>query len=112
MKAQWLANMSWAHYGAGRYEEAVDWAKQSVRLNPDAVVPYLGLTWSYAQLALAASNAQLGRIDEARAALAEVLRIDPDLTLEKRKRQLADLSFDPDVIEHSNDGLRKAGLPE
>ncbi len=103
MKAQWLANMSWAHYGAGRYEEAVDWAKQSIRVNPDAVV---------AHSALAASNAQLGRIDEARAALAEVLRIWPDHTLEKNKRQLVDFGFDADVIDHSIDGLRKAGLPE
>ncbi len=95
--------MSWAHYGAGRYEEAVDWAKQSVRLNPDAVIAYR---------ALAASYAQLGRIDEARAALAEVLRIDPDRTLEKVKRTITDLGFDPDVIEHQIDGLRKAGLPE
>ncbi len=102
-KALWLAWMSWAHYGAGRYEEAVDWAKQSVRLNPDAFIAYR---------ALAASNGQLGRIDEARAALAELLRIDPDLTLEQRKQRFADLGFDPDVIEHQNDGLRKAGLPE
>ncbi len=42
---------------------------------------------------------------------AEVLRIDPNLTLEKRKRQLAALGFDPDVIGHIIDGLRKAGLP-
>ncbi len=112
MKAQWLANMSWAHYAAGRYEEAVDWVKQSVRLNPDAAVAYPGLTVSYAQLALASSNGQLGHIDEAGAAQAEVLRIDPGLTLEKFKLQLADLDFDPDVIERRLDGLRKAGLPE
>ena len=111
-KALWLAWMSWAHYGAGRYEEAVDWAKQSVRLNPDAAVAYPGLTVSYAQLALASSNGQLGHIDEAGAAQAEVLRIDPGLTLEKFKLQLADLDFDPDVIERRLDGLRKAGLPE
>ncbi len=74
-----------------------------LRLNPDAVIAYR---------ALAASYAQLGRIDEARAALAEVLRIDPDRTLEKVKRTITDLGFDPDVIEHQIDGLRKAGLPE
>ena len=95
--------MSWAHYGAGRYEEAVDWAKQSVRLNPDAFIVHR---------ALAASNAQLGRIDEARAALAEVLRLDPNLTLEKVKRQTAAVGWDPDVIEPYIAGLRKAGLPE
>ena len=59
---------------AGRYEDAVDWAKQSVRVNPDT---------AFAHLVLAASYAQLGHIDEARAALAEVLRVEPDRTLGK-----------------------------
>ncbi len=44
--------------------------------------------------------------------MAGVLRIAPDLTLEKRKRRGADLGVDPDFIEHMIDGLRKAGLPE
>ncbi len=99
-KALWLTHMSVAHFAAGRYEDAVDWAKQSFRVNPDS-----------GDLALAASYAQLGRIDEARAALAEVLRVDPDLTLGKLRDRLSPTT-DPDPLEPFLDALRKAGLPE
>ena len=46
--------------------------------------------------------------------MAEALRIDPDLTLEKVKRRNANLNpdADPDFTERQIDGLRKAGLPE
>jgi tetratricopeptide (TPR) repeat protein len=104
-KATWLAYMSWLHFGARRYEEAVDWAKKSVRENRDTELAYR---------ALAASYAQLGRVDEARAAVAQALRIDPELTLEKVKGENARVNpdFDPDFTERQIDGLRKAGLPE
>ncbi len=59
---------------------------------------------------LAASYAQLGRLDEARAALEEELRLEPDLTLEKVRGQLR--TSDPDFLERWLDGLRKAGLKE
>ena len=61
--------------------------------------------------ALAASYAQLGRIDEARAALAEVLRVEPDLTLGKLRDRFSPTT-DPDPLERFLDALRKAGLPE
>ena len=57
------------------------------------------------------SYAQLDRIDEARAAVAEELRITPDLTLEKVKRQIAAFNPDADFIELHH-ALRKAGMPE
>jgi TolB-like protein/Tfp pilus assembly protein PilF len=102
-KAQWLDGMSTAHFAAGHYEEAVDWAKQSIQINPDSDSSYRSLAVGYAQL---------GRIDEARAAVAEALRIDPDLTLEKVKRQRLDFGLASDFIEREIDALRKAGLPE
>jgi adenylate cyclase len=60
---------------------------------------------------LAASLAQLGRLDEARAEAAEVLRIDPKYTIDGTHRRLA-LFKRPEDAEHLFDGLRKAGLPE
>ncbi len=102
LKAEWLTFMSVAHFAAGRYEDAVDWSKQSVRVNPNN---------AFAHGALAASYAQLGRIDEARAALAEVLRVEPDLTLGKVRDRLSP-TVDPDPLERFLDGFRKAGLPE
>jgi adenylate cyclase len=60
---------------------------------------------------LAASLAQLGQLDEARAEAAEVLRIDPKYTIGRTLRRLA-LFRRPEDVEHLLDGLRKAGLPE
>jgi adenylate cyclase len=60
---------------------------------------------------LAAGLAQLGRLDEARAEAAEVLRIDPKYTIGGTQRRQA-LFKRPEDAEHLFDGLRKAGLPE
>jgi adenylate cyclase len=60
---------------------------------------------------LAASLAQLGRLDEAHAEAAEVLRINPKFTIDGMPRRLA-LFEHPEDAEHLFDGLRKAGLPE
>jgi adenylate cyclase len=60
---------------------------------------------------LAANLAQLGRLDEARAAAAEILRIDPKYTIDGTQRQLALFKRTED-IERFLDGLRKAGLPQ
>jgi adenylate cyclase len=60
---------------------------------------------------LAATLAQLGRLDEARAEAVEVLRIDPKFTIDGTQRRLSLLKR-PEDAEHLFDGLRKAGLPE
>jgi adenylate cyclase len=65
----------------------------------------LGHVW------LAATLAQLGQLDEARAEAAEVLRIDPKYTIDGTQRRSA-LFKRPEDVEHLFDGLRKAGLPE
>jgi adenylate cyclase len=60
---------------------------------------------------LAAGLAQLGRLDEAHAEAAEVLRIDPRFTIDGTQRRQALFKRAGDA-EHLLDGLRKAGLPE
>jgi adenylate cyclase len=100
-KWMWLDYMSWAHFHAGRYQEAIDWAGRSIQINLEDALAYR---------TLAASYAQLGRLDEARAALEEELRLEPDLTLEKVRSQ--NPTTDPDFLERWLDGLRKAGLKE
>jgi adenylate cyclase len=60
---------------------------------------------------LAATYAQLRKIDEARAKAAEVLRVDPKITIEKTQALLMPFKR-PEDAEHLFDGLRKAGLPE
>ena len=58
----------------------------------------------------ASAYAQLGQFEEARAAAAEVLRINPNFTIESSKRIF--VYKDPKDLEHDIDGMRKAGLPE
>jgi adenylate cyclase len=66
---------------------------------------------SQGHIFLAANLAQLGRLDEARAEAAEVLRIDPKYTIDGTQRRLSRFKR-PEDAEHFFDGLRKAGLPE
>ena len=97
-----LDAMTWAHFAAGRYEQAVDWAEQSLERHPHRnELAYRGL---------AASYGQLGRLDEARAAVEQQLRIDPELSLAKVRSQ--NRATNSDFLERWLEGLRKAGLPE
>jgi adenylate cyclase len=59
---------------------------------------------------LASAYAQSGQLEEARAEAAEILRINPNFTIERWKR-LA-VYKNPKDAEHRIDGLRRAGLPE
>ena len=52
--------------------------------------------------------AQLGRMDEAQAEAAELLRVDPNYSIPGRSRRI--LGFKS--AKHYFDGLRKSGLPE
>jgi TolB-like protein len=115
-----------------RSEEAVTLLRDAMRLNPHYPDWYL---WSLADALyalrryeeviaaveqmhnltagrrlLAASHAQLGRLEEARLQAAEVLRLQPGFSC----RAWADKQpeCDPEETEHLRDGLRKAGLPE
>ena len=62
------------------------------------------------RVGLAATYAQLGQLDNARAQAAEVLRIEPFYTI-NGSPPISVLKR-PEDIEHIADGLRKAGLPE
>ena len=60
----------------------------------------------------AAAHAQLGQLDEASAAVAAALKLDPELTLEgEHERRLA-LGLAPAYAEDLTEALRKAGVPE
>ncbi len=117
----------------GRPEEALGWLEAAVRLNPlfppwynahfgialyslgrfaEAAqalrrMPYPG-TWSRARLA--ACYAQLERKAEAQAAVAEILRLQPDFTTAEYMRNsvLLERAEDRELLR---EGLIKAGLP-
>ncbi|HEV8712656.1 MAG TPA: tetratricopeptide repeat protein [Candidatus Binatia bacterium] len=84
---------------AGQYEEAVTTLKRGVLHDPD-------LWPTYAHLAVAYS--ELGQEKEARAAAAEVLRINPNFSLEFMRQNLP--YKDPAQLERVIVALQKAGL--
>jgi len=97
-----LGQLGLAHYMLSEYSQALPPLRELTLRLPNM---RQGHVW------LAASLAQLGQLDEARAEAAKILRIDPKYTIDGTQRQLARLKRTEDV-EHFLDGLRKAGLPE
>ncbi|TIS85851.1 adenylate/guanylate cyclase domain-containing protein [Mesorhizobium sp.] len=88
-----------ASFQLGRYEQAVGLLKERLTRNPVTDV---------SRALLAASYGHLGRFDEARAAWQEVLRVNPDYSLDYRRKVLP--YKNPEDFELVVDGLRKAGL--
>jgi adenylate cyclase len=84
---------------AGRYEEAQESLQQFRMRYPE----FLGV-----HLALAALYSGLGKEAEARAEAAEVLRLNPQFSLEVHRQRLP--IKDPAVLEQHIEALRKAGL--
>jgi pentatricopeptide repeat protein len=128
-----LAPRARAEIGLGRFEQAKADAGRAMRLSPrDPFIGVFRLEMGKAELglgevdaaidtfhqaidsdyrpfflysSLAAAYARAGRIDEAKTALAEARRLNPNLTV----KWLGDhLGMPPAVL----DGVRKAGLPE
>jgi len=88
-----------AYFLAGRYEEAIAEYKTAVKLDPD---------YRDAHVGLAATYAVLGREEEARIEVSEILRIEPSFSIKKYARFMYfQVSLEPEI-----EGLRKAGLPE
>jgi adenylate cyclase len=96
------AGIAAAHLGAGRYEEAIEWADRSSR-----EFPRYAPSTRYKVIALA----HLGRIEEAREWLAQELELHPGLTIAEVKTLYAK-AFPPEILATFVEGYRKAGLPE
>ena len=125
-----------ASYGAalvalGRVEEGIDRFREAMRINPyhpawywvdlgsvfyiarrysDAIEAFKQKTqpqtWVLSRIA--ACYAQLGRMEEAAQAAAEIMRLTPDFSISR----LRSASWGPEDLEHFRDGMRKAGLPD
>ncbi len=95
---QWCANVGVNHYMARRYEDGLEYFEKSRRLAPEFPLALRGR---------AACLGQLGRLDEAREALHDFLRIMPDYSDERVRQSLP--FRDPAHHEHYMEGLRKAG---
>jgi adenylate cyclase len=89
-----------AQHALGQYEAAVETLKRRLERDPKSETAYALLASSYGHL---------GQIDESRAAWAQVMRIAPDFSVERR---WGILPFkNPAGYAHRVEGLRKAGLP-
>ena len=88
-----------AYFLAGRTEEAIATMKRAISASPNYLPPHL---------TLAAIYSELGRGEEAKAEVAEVLRISPNFSLEVARQRA--LLKDPTVLERILAALRKAGL--
>ena len=85
-----------AELGLGHFDAAIDDYHRAIDLGMHDMWPYTSL---------AAASALAGKMDEAKAALAEALRLEPKLTIKFMTL------FGPPV-PNLHEGLRKAGLPE
>jgi TolB-like protein/class 3 adenylate cyclase/Tfp pilus assembly protein PilF len=94
--------IAWAHLLAGRYAEAVEWADRSLHEDPRHI--------PVVRFKLVAC-AHLGRIEEGRQLLQQVLRLQPRLTIAALKAYPG-LCVTPEIATMCAEGFRKVGLPE
>ena len=99
-QSMWSFALACAEFGAGNYQQTVDWAKIAT-----SVMPEFPGAWRY----LAASLGHLDRLDDARAATQQLLHIMPHDNLKIVRAHLP--SAKPKRMEQFIEGLRKAGLP-
>jgi Flp pilus assembly protein TadD len=97
--ALFLGAIAVAHYGAGRYTEAVKYSSEILRLRPG---------FQGAQRMRCASLAQIGRVDEARTFLATVRLEQPQVSIDWIRASVPYQT--PELMERFLDGMRKAGL--
>jgi tetratricopeptide (TPR) repeat protein len=91
--------LSLAHFHRGHFEAAASNARKAVNAAP-------GFSLSYVSLAAALSR--LGQADEARAAAAQAVELQPQLRF---SRWAAGANFAPSLAASMGEALRQTGLP-
>ena len=94
-----LHNMAVAYRDSGQYEEAIAMYRKIFQKWPQAIISHVGC---------AAALAMAGRLEEARAEAAEVMRIDPKFSLEGFTKRFP--WKDQARVERFSEACRKAGL--
>jgi adenylate cyclase len=97
------AGLALAHLTAGRFEDAIEWAKRALDDQPRL---------TYSVRAMIVANVQLGRLDDARAELGRLLALQPGFTIAKYRSIYTRSAMSADLIELFVASLRSAGLPE
>ena len=98
---QFMAVVALAHFCAGRFEEASRCSEDAIREQPSLLTPLLVNT---------ASLGQMGRLEDARRLVPEILRLIPSYRVSGVKRRLP--LRKPQHIALFSEGLRLAGVPE
>jgi adenylate cyclase len=96
-----LSHLGIAYRKARQYEEAVAVCRKLIQIKPDYIYPHI---------TLAATFAEIDKLEEAKVEVKEVLRINPKYTV-----KLVPRSFpwkDQTELDRLADSLREAGLPE
>jgi adenylate cyclase len=93
--------LAYAHFAAGRFEEAAGAASRASQSNPKFSMPYV---------LQAAALANVGRAEEARAVAHRLRQVEPDLTVATAIRSAR--YANPDKNAELGDALRRAGLPD
>jgi TolB-like protein len=92
--------MMLGHFQRGRHEASAEAAYKAVQTNPAHSISYM---------LLAAALARLGRIEQAKAAAARVLELQPSF---RYSRQFAGVNCASDLASALGEAFRAAGLPE
>ena len=95
-----FGSIAMGHFLHGRYQEAAAAAYKAVQSNPAHSINYVHL---------AGALAKLGRLDEAKAAAARVLELQPAFHF---SRQFAGVNCAPALASSLGEALRMTGLPE
>ena len=96
--AAYFIQLAVSYRDSGQYEKAIEASKKALQLEPNTQYPYIHMAVSYIRLGLE---------KEARAAAAEILRINPEFSLERYAKILP---FPQPVSDRVVEDLRKAGL--
>jgi adenylate cyclase len=100
--ALYLQNLGWAYRSTGQCEKAIAPLKQVLSLTP---------AYTPGRVNLAVCYVELGREEEARAEAAEVLRLDPNFSVENAwRRENQPFKNPAPILERLYAAARKAGL--
>jgi adenylate cyclase len=104
LRNYWELFICHAHLHLAEWEQAVEWCEKSIATNS---------TYWQAYVDLIAGDGWLGRDAEAKAAIAELLKLMPGFTVQTwaNRKQSDDPTFNREYARMT-EGLRKAGLPE
>ena len=96
-----LSVLGRVYYSMGQYDQAIAAFERGRARRPNSPLPYIFLAMTYSEA---------GREEEARAAAAEILRINPKFSARRFAKAMP--FKDPAELKRALDALRKAGLPE